>query len=29
MIKYIFCDLDGTLYDNGIKEDDLEAIRRI
>lgn len=29
MIKYIFCDLDGTLYDNGIKEDDIEAIRRI
>lgn len=29
MIKHIFCDLDGTLYENGIKKDDILAIERI
>lgn len=26
MIKYIFCDLDGTLYNNGISNDDIDSI---
>ncbi|GAA0712298.1 Cof-type HAD-IIB family hydrolase [Paraclostridium ghonii] len=29
MIKYIFCDLDGTLYHNGISEEDATAINDI
>lgn len=29
MIKHIFCDLDGTLYHNGINEDDANAIKNI
>jgi Cof subfamily protein (haloacid dehalogenase superfamily) len=29
MIKYIFCDLDGTLYHNGISKDDAKAIEDI
>ncbi|MEF9992548.1 MAG: HAD family hydrolase [Romboutsia sp.] len=29
MIKHIFCDLDGTLYHNGISEDDANAIGEI
>lgn len=29
MIKYIFCDLDGTLYHDGISEKDSEAIKKI
>lgn len=29
MIKYIFCDLDGTLYKNGISEEDSQAIKKI
>ncbi|WP_300276050.1 Cof-type HAD-IIB family hydrolase [Peptacetobacter sp.] len=28
MIKYIFCDLDGTLYKNGISEEDVKAIKK-
>jgi len=29
MIKHIFCDLDGTLYQNGISEEDIKAIKDI
>lgn len=29
MIKYIFCDLDGTLYHNGISKEDAKAIELI
>ncbi|WGX74553.1 HAD hydrolase family protein [Paraclostridium bifermentans] len=29
MIKYIFCDLDGTLYHNGISKEDAAAINNI
>lgn len=29
MIKYIFCDLDGTLYHNGISKEDANAINNI
>lgn len=29
MIKHIFCDLDGTLYHNGISKDDINAINKI
>ena len=29
MIKHIFCDLDGTLYHNGINEEDVRAIEEI
>lgn len=29
MIKYIFCDLDGTLYRNGISKEDSKAIEEI
>ena len=29
MIRHIFCDLDGTLYNNGINEDDVKAIKEI
>lgn len=29
MIKHIFCDLDGTLYHDGISEDDIKAIEYI
>lgn len=29
MIKYIFCDLDGTLYKNGISEEDTKAIKKL
>ncbi|WP_373601339.1 Cof-type HAD-IIB family hydrolase [Paraclostridium bifermentans] len=29
MIKYIFCDLDGTLYHNGISSEDGNAIKEI
>lgn len=29
MIKYIFCDLDGTLYHGGISDKDVEAIMNI
>lgn len=29
MIKHIFCDLDGTLYNNGIGEEDINAIKMI
>ena len=29
MIKHIFCDLDGTLYHNGISKEDIESIKRI
>ena len=29
MIKHIFCDLDGTLYQNGISEEDIKAINNI
>ncbi|MGL5330375.1 MAG: HAD family hydrolase [Peptostreptococcaceae bacterium] len=29
MIKHIFCDLDGTLYHNGIDKGDIEAIKMI
>ena len=29
MIKYIFCDLDGTLYHNGISKEDSNAIEEI
>lgn len=29
MIKHIFCDLDGTLYHNGISDEDVEAIKEI
>jgi len=29
MIKHIFCDLDGTLYHNGIEENDINAIKMI
>ena len=29
MIKHIFCDLDGTLYHNGISKEDVDAIKKI
>ena len=29
MIRHIFCDLDGTLYNKGINEEDVKAIRNI
>ena len=29
MVKHIFCDLDGTLYHNGISKEDIESIKRI
>ena len=29
MIKHIFCDLDGTLYHNGINDEDAKAIKEI
>lgn len=29
MIKHIFCDLDGTLYNNGISNEDVKAIEEI
>lgn len=29
MIKYIFCDLDGTLYHNGISREDADSIENI
>lgn len=29
MIKHIFCDLDGTLYQNGISEEDINAIEKV
>ncbi|WP_455538309.1 HAD family hydrolase [Terrisporobacter sp.] len=29
MIRHIFCDLDGTLYNNGINDDDIKAIEEI
>jgi len=29
MIKHIFCDLDGTLYHNGINKEDIDAIKKI
>ncbi len=29
MIKHIFCDLDGTLYHNGISNEDIRAIEEI
>lgn len=29
MIEHIFCDLDGTLYHNGIREEDTNAIKMI
>jgi Cof subfamily protein (haloacid dehalogenase superfamily) len=29
MIKHIFCDLDGTLYNNGISKEDIESIKII
>ena len=29
MIKHIFCDLDGTLYNNGISDEDAKAIEEI
>lgn len=29
MIKHIFCDLDGTLYNNGISDEDMKAINEI
>ena len=29
MIKHIFCDLDGTLYHNGISKEDIKAIKNI
>ncbi|MGL5693672.1 MAG: Cof-type HAD-IIB family hydrolase [Peptostreptococcaceae bacterium] len=29
MIKHIFCDLDGTLYQNGISNEDIRAIEEI
>ena len=29
MIKHIFCDLDGTLYHDGIREEDIKAIEEI
>ena len=29
MIKHIFCDLDGTLYHNGISKEDIESIKII
>lgn len=29
MIKHIFCDLDGTLYNNGISDEDIKAISEI
>jgi len=29
MIKHIFCDLDGTLYNNCIEENDINAIKMI
>ena len=29
MIRHIFCDLDGTLYNNGISDEDIKAIEEI
>ncbi len=29
MIKYVFCDLDGTLYHNGVSEEDAKAVKKI
>ena len=29
MIKHIFCDLDGTLYNKGISKEDIKAIEEI
>ena len=29
MIRHIFCDLDGTLYHNGISKDDISSIKHI
>lgn len=29
MIKHIFCDLDGTLYNNGLRDEDVKAIKEI
>ena len=29
MIKHIFCDLDGTLYHNGISDEDTRSIKEI
>lgn len=29
MIRHIFCDLDGTLYNNGISDEDVKAIEEI
>ena len=29
MIKHIFCDLDGTLYNNGVSDEDVKAIEEI
>lgn len=29
MIKHIFCDLDGTLYHNGINKEDIDVIKNI
>ena len=29
MIKHIFCDLDGTLFNNGISKEDIKAIEEI
>lgn len=29
MIRHIFCDLDGTLYHNGISDEDAKAIEEI
>ena len=29
MIKHIYCDLDGTLYHNGISKDDISSIKHI
>ena len=29
MIRHIFCDLDGTLYNDGISDEDVKAIEEI